>query len=42
MDQYHEAHGRSVKRIFIYPLCRDVQRRLAQVSAPRWIPWEKA
>jgi Domain of unknown function (DUF4338) len=42
MDQYHEAHGRSVKRIFIYPLCRDVQRRLAQVSAPRWMPWEKA
>jgi hypothetical protein len=22
MDHHHEAHGRSVKRIYIYPLCR--------------------
>jgi len=42
MDQYHEAHGRSVKRIYIYPLCRDVQRRLTKDSAPRWIPREEA
>jgi hypothetical protein len=35
MDQYHEAHGRSVKRIYVYPLCRDAQRRLTQDSAPR-------
>jgi hypothetical protein len=42
MDQHHEAHGRAVKRIYIYPLCRDVQHRLAQDSAPRWIPWEDA
>jgi hypothetical protein len=26
MDQHHEAHGRAVKRIYIYPLCRDVKR----------------
>ena len=42
MDQHHEAHGRGVKRIYIYPLCRDVQGRLAEDSAPRWIPWEEA
>jgi len=41
MDQHHEAHGRGVKRIYIYPLCRDVQGRLAEDSAPRWIPWEE-
>jgi hypothetical protein len=29
MDQHHEAHGRAVKRIYVYALCRDVQRRLA-------------
>jgi hypothetical protein len=26
MDQHHEAHGRAVKLIYVYPLCRDVQR----------------
>ena len=40
MDGNHEAHGRAVKQIYVYPLCRDVQRRLIQDSAPRWIPWE--
>jgi hypothetical protein len=40
MDQHHEAHGRSVKRIYVYPLCRDAKRRLAQASRPRWIPCE--
>ena len=30
MDQHHEAHERSVKRIYIYPLCRNVRNRLAQ------------
>jgi hypothetical protein len=33
MDQYHEAHGRAVKRIYVYPLCRDVQRRISPVSS---------
>jgi len=37
MDQHHEAHERAVKRIFVHSLCRDVQRRLAQDPAPRWI-----
>ncbi|HLN97589.1 MAG TPA: hypothetical protein VK208_03825 [Pyrinomonadaceae bacterium] len=37
MDQHHEAHWRAVKRIYIYPLCRNVQPRLAQT--PRsWFP----
>jgi hypothetical protein len=40
-DQYHEAHGRSVKRVYTYPLCHDVQRRLAEDFAPRWIPSEE-
>ncbi len=38
MDRDHEAHGRAVKRIYVYPLRRDAQRRLTQDSAPRWIP----
>lgn len=42
MDQHHEAHGRSAKRIYVYPLCRNVQHRLAQDAAPRLMPWEKA
>jgi hypothetical protein len=40
MDHHHEAHGRAVKRIYVYPLCPDAQRRLIQGSAPHWIPWE--
>jgi hypothetical protein len=38
MDQHHEAHGRAVKRIYVFPLGRDVQQRLIQDSAPRWMP----
>jgi hypothetical protein len=42
MDQRHEAHGRAVKRIYVYPLCRDVHRRLTKDYAPRWIPWQES
>ncbi len=42
MDQHHEAHGQPVKRIYVYPLCPNLHVRLAQDSAPRWIPWEEA
>jgi len=35
MDQHQEAHGCAVKRIYVYPLWRDGQHRLAQNSAPR-------
>ena len=41
MDQHHEAHGSAVKRIYVYPLCRNVRRRLVQASAPRWIAGEE-
>ena len=34
MDRNHETHGRAVKQIFVYPLSRDVQRRLIE-SPPR-------
>lgn len=42
MDQQHEAHGCAVKRIYVYPLCRDGQHKLAQNSAPSWVPREEA
>lgn len=41
MDHHHEAHGRSVKQIYVYPLCRDVQYRLIQNSAHRWSHGER-
>jgi hypothetical protein len=41
MDQHHKDHGRSVKMIYVYPLCRDVQRRLTKHSGPRWIDREE-
>lgn len=37
MDQHHKAHGRAVKQIYVYPVCRDVQHRLAQDTARCWI-----
>jgi hypothetical protein len=30
MDRGHDAHGRGVKQIFVYPLCRNVQRLLRE------------
>jgi Domain of unknown function (DUF4338) len=42
MDQHHESDGRAVKRIYVYRLCRDAQRRLVQAAAPRWIESEEA
>jgi hypothetical protein len=42
MDQYHEAHGRMLKRIYVYALGHNVQLRLAQDLAPRWVPSEVA
>ncbi len=38
MDHHHEAHGRAVKRIYVYQLCRDAQQRLTQDSAPAGSP----
>ncbi len=33
MDRDHQFHGRAVKAIYVFPLCRDVRRQLCQ-SAP--------
>src|SRR6202171_1562631 len=33
MGRHHTPHGRSVKRIYVYPLCRDAQRRLTKLRA---------
>lgn len=32
MDRHHAAHGAAPKRVFVYPLVRDVQHRLCQTS----------
>jgi hypothetical protein len=34
MDRHHAAHGAAPKRIFVYPLVRDVRHRLCQTSTP--------
>lgn len=34
MDRTHAAHGRAPKDVYVYPLCRQVQHRLATVPAP--------
>jgi Druantia protein DruA len=34
MDRTHEAHGRAIKQIFVYPLCSKVRRRLREPAAP--------
>ncbi|HET8562839.1 MAG TPA: DUF4338 domain-containing protein [Candidatus Binatia bacterium] len=36
MDRDHTGHGRAVKDIYIYPLCRNARRRLCQDSAPEF------
>jgi Domain of unknown function (DUF4338) len=30
MDRDHEAHGRAVKDLYVFPLCRDARRRLRE------------
>lgn len=34
MDRDHQAHGRAVKDIYVFPLCRDVRQRLCEARAP--------
>jgi hypothetical protein len=34
MDRQHQAHGRAPKQVFVYPLCRHVQRRLVTAPTP--------
>ena len=31
MDRYHQSHHKSVKRLYVYPLCRNVQKRLCEL-----------
>jgi hypothetical protein len=34
MDRTHAAQGRAPKEVYVYPLCRHVQRRLCTAAAP--------
>lgn len=34
MDHHHEGHGRAIKDIYVFALCRDVRRRLCQDPPP--------
>jgi len=34
MDRANEAQGRAVKEIYVFPLCRDVRRRLCRSQPP--------
>jgi len=34
MDRNHEARQRAPKRIYVYPLCRQVEQRLGEAPAP--------
>lgn len=36
MDRDHASHGRAIKDIYIYPLCRNVRRRLCHDPAPKF------
>jgi len=40
MDRDHAAHGRSVKDIYVYPLCRHVQEKLRNAKPPVFIEGE--
>jgi len=33
MDRGHQAHGRAVKDIYVFPLCRDLRQRLSQAPS---------
>lgn len=35
MDREHAAHGQAVKDIYVFPLCRNVQRRLCEALPPK-------
>ena len=40
MDRDHAAHGRSIKDIYVYPLCRHVQEKLCSAEPPVFIDGE--
>ena len=36
MDRDHTSHGKAIKDIYIYPLCRNARRRLCQDRPPKF------
>ncbi len=42
MDQDHAGHGRAIKDIYVYPLCRNARRRLCQDPAPKFREFSEA
>jgi hypothetical protein len=40
MDRDHAAHGRSIKDIYVYPLCRHVQEKLCSAEPPVFVDSE--
>ena len=34
MDRHHALHGRGVKDIYVFPLCRNCRKRLLQAASP--------
>jgi hypothetical protein len=42
MDRDHAAHGRSIKDIYVYPLCRHAQRKLRDAVPPVFVDKEES
>jgi hypothetical protein len=42
IDRAHAAHGKSVKDIYVYPLCRHVQDRLRNAVLPAFVDSEES
>jgi hypothetical protein len=40
MDRHHQADGSATKRLYVYPLCRQVQQRLCSATPPCYAPAE--
>jgi hypothetical protein len=41
MDRDHAAHGKSIKDIYVYPLCRQAQDRLCNAVPPVFVDTEE-
>jgi hypothetical protein len=42
MDREHAAHGKSIKDIYVYPLCRQAQGGLRNAIAPVFVDTEES
>jgi hypothetical protein len=42
MDREHAAHGKSIKDIYVYPLCRHVQEKLRNAVPPAFVDNEES